>query len=315
MSTNVFKSTEGNQAEYFVFLKLIRQTVVRDRQRYKPKSRPSSRQRLWRLIDPNLQRPIFLVGAPRSGTTFLGECLAVLPEISYHFEPIATKAASRFVYGGHWTMEKARGFYRSVYSWLLRQHLDADLRFAEKTPRNCFLILFLSDAFPDAQFIHIIRDGRDAALSYSKKPWLQAATSGSGRMEPGGHKVGAFTRFWVEPERVHEFETTSDIHRCIWAWRRFAASAIEAAAQLPPDRYHELRYESLACNPEDEAKQLLNFIGITDANSRDLFHQAVSKVNSNSIGQWRQALSDEQLQQIEQEAGQLLRQLNYCESD
>ena len=315
MSGTVGHIEQKKQVEPFHLLQLVRQTTLADRKKYQKKQRPMSVRRLWGVLQPNLRRPVFVVGAPRSGTTFLGECLSALPELSYHFEPVATKAAACYVYEGRWRMAKARGVYRSVYSWLLRQHLDADLRFAEKTPRNCFLIQFLSDAFPDAQFIHIIRDGRDAALSYSKKPWLQAATSGSGRTEPGGHKVGAFARFWVEPERVHEFETTSDIHRCIWAWRRFTASALEAAAQLPADRYHELRYESLARNPEDESNQLLNFLGITEPKSCDLFHQAVAKVNSNSIGQWREALSDEQLQEIEQEAGQLLRQLYYCESD
>ena len=311
MSRNMLHSKLKKQVEPFNLLKLARRTSRADRQTYQQTNRPMSGHRLWYLLAPNLQRPVFLVGAPRSGTTFLGECLAALPEISYHFEPIATKAAARYVYEGQWEMAKARWFYRSVYAWLMRQHFDADLRFAEKTPRNCFLINFLSNAFPDAQFIHIIRDGRDAALSHSKKPWLQAAKSESGSFEPGGHRVGAYARFWVEPEQIREFETTSDIHRCIWAWHRHTTNALEAASRLSSDRYHELRYESLVLNPADEADHLLDFLGITDSQSRRLFHQAVAKAKPNSIGQWQRELSDEQLQQIDKEAGQLLRQLNY----
>ena len=41
---------------------------------------------------------ILILGAPRSGTTFLGSCIGALAEVSYHFEPRVTKAAARQVY-------------------------------------------------------------------------------------------------------------------------------------------------------------------------------------------------------------------------
>src|SRR5947207_79174 len=47
-----------------------------------------------RALDPRLHRPIFIIGAPRSGTTFLGDCIGRMPEVSYHFEPRLTKAAA-----------------------------------------------------------------------------------------------------------------------------------------------------------------------------------------------------------------------------
>ena len=140
---------------------------------------------------------MFVIGAARSGTTFLGDCVGHLPEISYHHEPPATKAAGRHVYEGLWSYRRSRFFFRSVYAWLLRVELDGDLRFCDKTPTNALLIPFLARAFPDAQFIHIIRDGRDASASLYKQPWLRgrrgdAAASGSraatstARGRPGG---------------------------------------------------------------------------------------------------------------------------------
>ena len=76
--------------------------------------------RLLRLVRPNLDRPVFAIGAPRSGTTFLGQCLAELPEISYHFEPVLTKAAVRCVHDGDWPDWQARLIYRTTYAWLMR---------------------------------------------------------------------------------------------------------------------------------------------------------------------------------------------------
>ncbi|HHP7244606.1 MAG TPA: sulfotransferase family protein [Elainellaceae cyanobacterium] len=305
------KHTATVESNEFNVLRWARQTAIADRRTYSRNPRPVSIQRGLRLLHPNLCRPIFIVGAPRSGTTFLGACLGELPEVSYHFEPVATKAASQHVYAEDWSLGRSRWVYRTVYRWLTRIHLDSDLRFAEKTPRNCFIIPFLATAFPDAQFIHIVRDGRDAALSYSKKPWLQAASAQSGKREPGGYAYGPYARFWVERDRISEFEATSDIHRCIWAWRRFTETALNAASSLPPHRYHELRYEQLVTHPNYESERLLNFLGIANLESRNRLKRAIAQARQDSVGQWQRDLSSEQLRQIEHEAGALLHELGY----
>jgi len=292
-------------------IQIAHKTMVADRKHYNKSSRTRTIGSLLRWLWPNLNSSLFILGAPRSGTTFLGKCIGVLPEFSYHFEPVSTKLAARYIYERHWSMPKARFFYRQVYACLMRLHFDGDLRFAEKTPRNCFLIDFLSDTFPDSQFIHIIRDGRDAALSYSKKPWLQASHANSKLKEPGGYSYGPYARFWVEHERIREFESTSDIHRCIWAWRRFTESALKSAAKLSSNRYFELRYEDLVSSPRSISEQLLNFLKITDLQSRTQFKAALLEANPNLAGQWQHELTEDQIQQIQSEAGELLTQLNY----
>lgn len=293
------------------FFSWASRTVEKDRRTYNHKRRAMSTRRLWFALRPNLRQPVFIVGSPRSGTSFLGSCIAELPEFSYHHEPIATKAAARYVCDGIWDITKATWFYRMVYAWLMRLHFDGDLRFAEKTPRNSFLIDFLNRAFSEARFIHIIRDGRDAALSHSKKPWLQAASAKSGRREQGGYFYGPYARFWVEPERKYEFEKTSDIHRCIWAWRCHTEAILAQTASLSESQYYELRYETLVTKPKEEAEGLLNFLKITNYDSRSLLQQKFALANSSSVGNWKQELSSEQLQQIEIEAGSLLKRLGY----
>lgn len=301
----------GKPIQWSSFVDLAKKTASVDRNKYQHKGRQMSFNRLWHLLFPNLDQPIFIVGSPRSGTTFLGSCIGELSEVSYHFEPVATKAAARCIYEKEWGSLKAKWFYHLVYAWLMRIHADGDLRFADKTPRNCFIIDFLQQAFPKAQFIHIIRDGRDAALSHSKKPWMQAAQAKSIKYEPGGYPYGPYARFWVETERVTEFETTSDIHRCIWAWRQHTENALKAVTKISKERYHELRYEQLVASPKEEAEQILEFLNIASQESRHRFHNAVSKVRPDSVGLWKKELSYEQLRQVDQEAGELLRRLNY----
>ncbi|PSN20057.1 sulfotransferase [filamentous cyanobacterium CCP5] len=289
----------------------IKRTIKSSRRYYTQNQREISINRIIRQIFPNLKEPIFIVGAPRSGTTFLGECLAVIPEISYHFEPVISKAAARYVYEKRWTQKKSAQFYRIVYSWLMRIHFDADLRFAEKTPRNCFLIDFLIDTFPDAKFLHIVRDGRDVALSHSKKPWFKKSEANSNKREPGGYLYGPYAQFWVEADRIREFEATSDIHRCIWSWRRFTEEAINSLSRVSQNQFIEIRYETLLTHQQDTAKKVLDFLEISSPKSQTLFLEAANTANPNLIGQWQHELTAAQLCEIEKEAGDLLQKLGY----
>jgi hypothetical protein len=267
--------------------------------------------RLWHWVRPNLSQPLFLVGAPRSGTTFLGEALAALPELSYHYEPPIVKAAARYTYQGSWSPRKARWVYRMTYAWLMRRHFDGDLHFAEKTPQNCFVIDTLHHCFPDARFVHILRDGRDAAVSYRRQPWLASESADSGRRESGGYPIGPYARFWVEPGRCAEFESTDDLHRCIWAWRRHAESALAQLAPLPTALRHELRYEELVSNSRAEGERLLDFLEIERPESRGALHRQLEGARKDSIGVWRRELGAGELATIEREAGALLQRLDY----
>ena len=290
----------------------ILHTAVISRRTYEGSSRPWTRERLRALLHPSLDRPLFIVGAPRSGTTFLGSCIARLPEVSYHFEPILTKAAARYVYERRWPRARARRIYRMTYAGLLRLVGDPDLRFAEKTPRNCFIMPFLAETFPGAQFVHILRDGRDAALSRREKQWVRTQQDEAVRYEPGGYPYGPYARFWIERDRVAEYERTSDLHRCIWDWRRHVEAARAAGSDLPDAQYLEVRYETMMHAPAEEGDRILSFLSIVDLPSRTAFLQALAEGHTDSIGRWRASLDEDERNVIDREAGAVLRELGYA---
>lgn len=287
-------------------------TLSEDWKRYKASSRPFSLMRFIYFLRPNLVCPLFIVGAPRSGTTFLGECVAELPELSYHFEPVLTKAATRYVYEKRWSSSFSIFFFKWVYSWLMRIHFDGDLRFAEKTPQISLIVPFLFQAFPDARFIYIVRDGRDSAISLSKKLWYQNKMQGSGAKEPGGYPLGPKARFWVEDDRIFEFETTNDLHRCVWLWRRYVEIISTSLKTLPESSVLEIKYENLVKNPKIEATKILDFIGIVDSYSRKKFENYLAdNAKASSVRRWENELSLTQLRELESEAGQCLKMYNY----
>ena len=80
--------------------------------------------------------------------------------------------------------------------------------------------------FPDAQFIHIVRDGRDQAIDISDSMlWPYSVYSGA------------------------------------YLWQRYVLSVRDFARELPADAYLEIRYEDLCAAPEPTVRKLCEFIG------------------------------------------------------
>jgi hypothetical protein len=249
------------------------------------------------------------VGSPRSGTTFLGECLEAVPQLSYHYEPLLTQWLARVRGELGWSPARERAVYRGTYRWLLRANGEGDLRFAEKTPRNSFSVALLAEWFPDASFVHIVRDGRDVALSLLGLPWFRKDGGGAGA-DKGG--FGPHARFWVEPERRAEFERVSDLRRCIWCWRRYTEAVLDAFEALPEERVHTLRYEDWVLEGKGAADALLRFLDIPGPEAREALHAAVAHSRAGSIGGWRERLDGGALAEIDAEAGTLLGRLGYA---
>jgi Sulfotransferase family len=280
---------------------------VRDRRRDPAlRNRPSVR-----ALDPRLRRPVFIIGAPRSGTTFLGNSLGRLPGISYHSEPRLTKAAAQYVYNGSWSASRGGAVFRLNYGALLLATLDGGYRFAEKNPENSFLVPFLSAEFPDAQFVHIVRDGRDATVSHAEQPWLAAASAASGRRGRSGQLHGPGPRWWVEPERRAEFPLVTDFVRSAWCWRRFTEAALDGVADLDAGRAAEVRYEAMVTDPDATADMLADFLRLPPADRGGL-HASLARARPDSVGRWRTALGEHDLADVLAEIGPLLTRLGYA---
>jgi hypothetical protein len=254
---------------------------------------------------------VFVLGAPRSGTTFLGSCVGSLPDVSYHFEPRVTKALAREVYRGGTPERRSARRFRTTYRLLQLAAGHGGRRFVEKTPENCFIVPFLRNTFPDATFIHIIRDGRDVAVSHAEQPWLSARSAGGRSRGRAGTTWGPWARWWVEPDRVEEFAAASDITRTAWAWRRFTEAALADLSALPAEQVLTVRYEDVVRDPESAAVTLATFLG--HPMPADSLRTALLRADPRSIGRWRAALDEQGRADVEREAGGLLRELGYLD--
>jgi hypothetical protein len=243
------------------------------------------------------ERLAFVVGSPRSGTTFTGEALGSQPGwVDLGEVPLLKAAVPGLV---ELPVEEQARRIRRILERVRALGLVRTLRGVEQNPETGFVLEAALRAYPQARAVHVVRDGRDVVCSLLERGWLRIDREGS---DDAGQAFGAHARFWVEPERREEFERVSEARRAAWAWRRYVT-----AGRAVPDRTVELRYESLVVDPEGEAERVAAALGTAAAPLRTAF----ARVHASSIGRWRRDLSPEQLADVEAEAGDLLAQLGY----
>ena len=249
--------------------------------------------------DPALatERIVFVVGSPRSGTTFLAGAVGSQPGFVDLGEVRPVKANTE-----RWAMlpeAKAAAELRSTLERVRRLALVRDLRPVEQTPELSFVVGAAVRAYPQATILHIIRDGRDVVCSLLERGWLRER---AGR-DDVGQPYGPYVRSWVEPERREEFARASETTRAAWAWRRYVIFA-----RAVPGHTLEVRYEEVATDPMAAAAEIAERLE-TDP---EPIAEALGAVHDRSIGRWRRDLTAEQADDVEREAGTLLRELGYA---
>ena len=259
--------------------------------------------------------PVFLVGCARSGTSILGEALAVHPRIEYLFEispmwnVVVPERPDHRLERGDATPEVAL----AVYEALARE--AGDLRgklLLEKNPKHVLRISFLDALFPWARFCHIVRDGRDTVAS------LMFRNRGDhwGHLEIPG---------WREILRRHP---EANHIRCAHQWREAVRTAREEGQSLGGERFLELRYEDLVERAGETLGRALKFLGLDADPGVDEFSGKIQDETAGSyharrqvrhyvenhsrrIGRYRENLGDSQLEEVLDVCGDLLGELGY----
>jgi Sulfotransferase family len=167
-------------------------------------------------------------------------------------------------------------------------------RWGDKTPMYMQRLPLLERLFPDARYVHLIRDGRDTAVSFLSMP------------------AGIVTRTWAHPETSADFA-------CQWSTEVEAARALGVRAG---GRYMETRYEELVADPERELRRIcelaglefdpamLEYAGKVDVSAKP-HQQSLSRAPTPGLRDWRSDLSPADVEGFEEVAGDLLRELGY----
>ncbi len=170
--------------------------------------------------------------------------------------------------------------YRGVLDSFFGQFCDYHqmVRWGDKTPEYSLHLGEMMELFPDAQFIHIVRDGRDVALS-------------NFRTQFGAKNTFTAATEWVDKVgKIQAFVRT-----------------------LPAERFIEIRYEDLMQFPEDTMNSLKNFLQIDDdGRLREFIASNIHRdLKSSNILKWKSAMSRRQIKMYERVASGYLKDYNY----
>lgn len=262
--------------------------------------------------------PVFVVGMNGSGTTMLGDCLGhhpdlymlphesyVLPHFIYHLKSygdLSTLPARRRLADAlgrskaYWAVNRGNpvrldddalaqpgfaGVVNGLYGYLAAQ--KGKTRWGDVTPMHLQHMELLVRHFPDAKFVHIYRDGREAAQSFHRR-WRQ------------------------EPRRT------------IYRWKKIVELGHEQGARLGPSQYKEVCYEALTDRPDKHMQEICKFLDLSfDPNvlsSSMRYIDASIGVGSGGIlrnsNKWRDYFSATQVWELENIAGKFLDELGYA---
>jgi len=163
-----------------------------------------------------------------------------------------------------------------------------------KTTRNTLRIPYLYALFPEAYFIHILRDGRAVTNSLLKVDWWPN-----------------INLWWANERHPHELEMEGMDRYTLAArhWAKSVQKAIDDLHSVPPSQYLEIRYEDLTKNPIDEIHSITEFCGLPWT-PRFEAHLKSFNISSQNY-KWMDDLCPEKVKMIEKECGQLLAALSY----
>lgn len=258
------------------------------------------------------KNPIIIIGAPRSGTTFLGDVLSQHPQLHYMIEP--NPMWKRFVRnpsdmvslaGNESAVRQTQEIFqkalaRSGKAWLL-----------EKTPQNCLRFPFVRAVFPDAKFIHIIRNGEESTFSIAK--FWETNTRGITGVRIGQRlkEMNLRQAPYYASQLIKRVLPAGKAPRVFWGpvlpgmdgivkelsipevaalqWRTCVELACHYGRSLPTDQYMELKLEDWG--PE-QMRRIIDFSDLADA---DLVMDAfMREYDPNKASHRKKAASEEE---------------------
>ncbi|WP_395377051.1 sulfotransferase family protein [Marinicella sp. W31] len=239
-------------------------------------------------MDQALRSPVFILSAPRSGSTLLMELLTQHESvwsigreshIIYNEFP-HLKAENTDLDSGRLTAEHADEetvyYMRLLYYMLIQNHqqtllypnaetqLQQPYAFVEKTPRNALNIPFLLKLFPQARFV-ILHRQPEATLSSLIEAWEVGAESGrfvSFRDLPGWHLP-----HWcfLLPPGWRDMSGQPLEQIVAFQWRQTYALMMEDLQDISTDRCCYLSFEDVLSDTPKSIEQLNQFMGIPES--------------------------------------------------
>jgi hypothetical protein len=238
-----------------------------------PERLTSALRRMPRRFPWRIERPVFIIAPPRSGSTLLFECLAQFPEFTAFTDREGTfiwrrvlpydkrRTVSDFIAPDEfsaWRRLQVKSFFYAIsalrypaerrrdrFQRLVRQ---PRMRYLDKTISNCFRLDLIQEMFPDASFVFLTRDPRSNIASMISG-WPELQRFGKPVLTEYVRAVESTVPHWTyaAPPGWRGVLDRELAEICAWSWQQHAEEILRFRESVTPG--HLLRYEDLVQDP------------------------------------------------------------------
>jgi hypothetical protein len=238
-------------------------------------------------------RPVIIVGAPNSGTTMFADALDLHPELVNRSEERVLwdpEFHNREMKSDYLSAQDATAWRKFVikgnFTYFHRRF--SKKRVVNKHPENSLRLEFIREIFPEAFYVHLIRDGRAVVNSNlaRKKPGIPFAN-------------------WVVPADWKDFAGNDPVEQYAHMWK----ACVDSIQSIAPDlkNFREIRYEKLAENQDRTYLELFEWLGL---HPDEEVISMIPKVENRNF-KWKERLTPDQVEMISKYAGDTLHRNGY----
>ncbi|HUZ70765.1 MAG TPA: sulfotransferase [Candidatus Saccharimonadales bacterium] len=197
-----------------------------------------------------------------------------------------------------WLRDRFRNFFERR---MAAQRCDVFIQHLTGWPRAGFI----RAAFPDARFVHVVRDGRAVANSWLQMGWWR------GYQGPEAWHLGPLS---PEAATVWEESGRSFVVLAGLGWKMLIEAFERARDAIPADQWLEVRYEDVVAEPRRHIESILDFVGLpwSDEFEREF---AAYPFEGGRVQGFRRDLDQASLVQLENAIGPTLRAYGYDTSE
>jgi hypothetical protein len=264
------------------------------------------------------QSPIFVIGAARSGTKFLRDCLrgderiaAVPYDVNYIWRYGQPNDSDDVLLPGSIESKQASFIRRTIEG---QARLKDGKVLLEKTVSNSLRVPFVEAVFPGARYVHLVRDGRDVATSaikeWSAPPDYRRLVEKLRRLPLAslpylvwylrnsvfnrGANTSGHVRVWGPryPGIHADLQTLSLAQVCAIQWKKSVDFARADLAALPSERVFHIRYEDLV-QDRSVIAQLATALDLDSASITRTWEQTVSPAQKRPLTTAQLAIREE----------------------
>lgn len=267
--------------------------------------------------------PIIIIGAGRSGTNILRDCICSVKgfetwpsdEINYIWRHGNNKKPDdSFIEGD--SSPKVKKFIKSEFD---KFEKSSNAEFVvEKTCANSLKVSFIASIFPNAKYIFLVRDGKDVSTSAKQRwtaslelkyiwkkvkyvPLVDMPYYGLRYFVNRIKKLFSKEKrlaFWgpLYPGMMSDLKQYSLLEVCAKQWATCVVQSYRDLSVLKPDQVHFMKYEEFVQNPQGEIKKVFGFLG-SEVSSNQI-KKSTEKVSARSIGNYKKNITNEELKKL-----------------